>query len=106
VAALLPSHLFRDKFVAIGTFIVLLVSACTILAQSYDHVLRDLSPRMLLVWLLPLLIVIVILYLVAYRQPRLQALFHSFAERLSVLLYIYVPLSLLGLVIVVARNVI
>lgn len=40
-----------------------------------------------------------------HRSPRLSAVIASFADRLIVLLYLYMPLSVASILIVVARNI-
>jgi hypothetical protein len=40
-----------------------------------------------------------------YRSRRIERAIRALAERLTVLLYVYVPLGLLSLIVVIARNV-
>lgn len=104
LALLLPRRLLREKFVPMGMAIILLSALWAIVAQYNDQVLRALSPVMLLVWAGIYAASILAAWLLLYRSERLRQLAYSAAERMSVLLYLYLPLSVLGLIIVLIRN--
>lgn len=104
LAAVILPVLFRGRFVAIGSILVLLTSVLTIFVQHQDNALRTLALVPLLFGLGILLVLVLLLFLI-YRQKRVQELVEAFAERVSALLYLYLPMSLIGLVIVVIRNV-
>ncbi len=102
VAALLP-FCFRCHFVAVASVLALLVTVAAVILQFNDDELRALAliPVLLTVGLMGSVIGLLLL---VYRQPQVQQRVEALAERLSVLLYLYLPLSLLGLVIVIMRN--
>jgi hypothetical protein len=105
IAAIMPARLIHVRFVTIGTIAVLVTAAWTIFAQYNDHALREMPARILFFWLLLFLASLGGLYMLVWRQKWFAALVRALAERLSILLYIYLPLSLLGIVVVVLRNI-
>lgn len=105
IAALLPARLFRANFVAIGTALVVLTAGWAIAAQYNDGILRTLPMRLLAVWAVIYAVSILVFYALVQRYDRLSKALTGFAERLLVLLYVYVPVSLVSLGIVIMRNV-
>lgn len=105
LALLLPRRFFRDRFVAHGTGIVLLSALWAVVAQYNDEALRQWPLKILLFWLIVWLSTIAILFLLTQRYRRLEGALKSLSERFVVMLYLYIPLTILSLVIVVVRNV-
>lgn len=107
LAALLPARLFRERFVAHGTTMVLTATFWI----AVFHVLVRGDPREVPIWnLLPLWVVLsltsfVVSCSLVHRSRRLRVALSAFADRLIVLLYLYVPAGVLGLVIVTVRNI-
>jgi len=58
-----------------------------------------------LFWFALSLVSLVVSCLLVRRSKRLERAVRALAERLTVFLYLYVPLGVVGLVVVVARNV-
>jgi hypothetical protein len=104
LAAILPTRFLRERFVAVGVIVVLVTAAFAILAHLNDNLFRQSSLPMLLLWGLIYLGTIAIASFLLARSGRLQSLAMALAERLSVLLIIYLPVSLLSLIVVVVRN--
>ncbi|MFW6042503.1 MAG: hypothetical protein ACOC9C_02350 [Chloroflexota bacterium] len=104
VALVLPRRLLRADLVPMGTAIILLSALWAIVAQYNDHILRELSLPMLLLWVGIYALSIVAAWFLLYRSRRAKQLMTRVAERVSILLYLYLPLSLLCLVIVLLRN--
>lgn len=104
LALVLPSRLFRETFVPTGTAIVLLTALWAMVAQFNDSTLRELPMRMLAVWFMLYLATIVVAWFLLYRSPRLRRAVQTLAERMSVLLYLYIPLSALSLLVILWRN--
>lgn len=104
LALVLPRRLLRADLVPMGTAIILLSALWAIVAQYNDQILRELSPPMLLLWVGIYALSIVAAWFLLYRSRRVKQLMTSVAERVSILLYLYLPLSLLSLVIVLLRN--
>ena len=104
----LPGRFFKDRFLAQGAVLAGALSAGALLVQRRIGVIFDLELNMLL--LAPLLVFVGCLGLIfatAYvfeRFPRLPGLVEQLAERMTIFAYIYIPLGLLGLGVVVLRN--
>ena len=116
LAALFPERWLRGHFASQGSLIVLVLAAWAGLLQLainryLDQIaqLKRLIPGgeiTLSLALLVLLVTTLILapYFVANRWRSLEKRLLSLSERITIFLYIYIPLGLLGLVIVIARN--
>ncbi|MCB0111996.1 MAG: hypothetical protein KDE53_39000 [Caldilineaceae bacterium] len=103
LAAVLLPVFFRGRFVAVGSVLVLFLAGIAMLVQREDNALRALSPVPLLI-AAAIALTLTLLLVLIYRRTRVQSLVEAFAERVSVLLYLYLPISLIGLVVVVIRN--
>ena len=78
-----------------------------LLWSQYQHALRTGSPwveERMPSGLLLALITTILLALAVQRIPALRKFFHALAERAQIFLYLYLPLSLLSLLVVVTRN--
>lgn len=108
LAALLPASWFRDRFVALGAMAALWTGLWAVLAQwtglvPFTSLARKHPAR---------LGGSISLYLVAMgaacwsirRQRRVGEGIASLANRMVVLLYLYLPLSACGLLVVLVRN--
>jgi hypothetical protein len=104
LAVIVPARLFRDKFVALSSAMITLAAVWTIATQNL-LVLRNIPQSAELILLGICLASFGLIYFAIYRHSQLQVLAKAFAERVSVLLYIYIPLSLISLLIVVLRNI-
>lgn len=105
LALLLPARFFRDRFVAHSTLLVFLASIWAIAAQSDSTIIPRFSLDTLFLWLGLYLAFAGISYLVIRRSGRLEKGLGAFAERLTVLLYVYLPVTLLSAIIVIIRNI-
>lgn len=103
LSGLLPSNWLRDGFAYKGFVIVVIATAASILFQK---LLPDDYPStlMLAVSALAPLILIVVLIGVGQSFPRLRSLLLDIQDRISIMLFIYVPIGILSLMIVVFRN--
>jgi hypothetical protein len=100
----LPAPLFRRDFVAVGMVAIILASTSAIFVHYQEQALRGLSRPLLLGIALVLGVVALGIYMWVRRSERVAAIFRDLTERLSLFLYIYVPLSLVSIVVVVMRN--
>jgi hypothetical protein len=105
VGAILPAQLFRNKIVALGSVIVFITSGWAIAAHYNNEVIRSSDFQELSRWLLLYLASILVPYLLIQRFKRLEVFVSAFADRLTVLLLFYVPFGVLGMIIVLIRNV-
>ncbi len=87
-----------------------MVALCTALwavaLQINADVVSSLSPRVLLLCLALYVVPIAALWVSIRRFKRVELVFSSLADRLVVLLYVYLPLTAIGIVVVVVRNVV
>jgi hypothetical protein len=95
----LPARFLRERFVALGGGTIL-VSGIWVIADHTNIIGFLESP----LWPLLCLGSLVATYLLIYHSHHLQNILTSLAERLTVLLYLYVPAALASLVIVIIRN--
>jgi hypothetical protein len=103
ISGLLPFGWLREGFAFKG-FIITVVAAAT--AILFQHALRDDFPSnlMLLTYsVIPLLLITAAIFLIR-SMPRVQNILLNIADRLSILLFLYLPIGILSLVVVVYRN--
>jgi hypothetical protein len=99
LGAVLPARFLRDRFAELGSVLVLFTLGWLVV----DRLGIINSGNSL--WLSVYLISIGMSYVLVYRYKRIKQLFNSLAERLSVLLYVYVPISFLSVIVVILRNI-
>jgi hypothetical protein len=100
LGVILPARFLRDRFAAHGSMIVLLTSGWVVADQS-DVIFFFAT----LLWPSLYLASVGVSYLLIYLCKRLEESMNSFAERLTVLLYVYIPIAFLSVVIVILRNI-
>ena len=103
ISGILPSHWLKEGFAFKGFIIVAVATATAILLQ---RALRDDFPSVLMLLtysLIPLTLIVVVISVV-HSMPRLQNILLNIADRLSILLFLYVPIGVLSLLIVAYRN--
>jgi hypothetical protein len=105
-----PRPVFRSQFVAQGSTLALALGAGAALVQRQVSMIYRWEVWQVLTYSGAVLVAAVLLILLAawlYRRfPRLLRLVNAFAERMTVFAYIYVPLGIIGLAVVVIRNLI
>ncbi len=108
IGLLLPEKIFRHRFVVQGSLLVSLVCFAAVTAQRrLGWILQMQTWQIIVVPLAFILLSIVVLVLSAWifdRYNRIPGLLQGIVERISVFAYIYVPIGLLSLVVVVFRN--
>ena len=109
LGAILPARFLRDRFVAQGSMLILLTSGWAIAAQyitiiPFTKYAPWHSKRFLLGAVL-YLASIGVSYVLIRRYRRLEESINSFIERLTVLLYVYVPITFLSIITVILRNI-
>ena len=103
LSAVLPSSWLKEGFAFKG-FVILLVA--TITAVLFQKALRDYFPSLqtLLTYsLIPLLVMALPVWFL-HSQPRLQKILLAVQDRILIMLFIYVPIGVIGLLVVVARD--
>jgi hypothetical protein len=110
LCAILPVRLLGERVVAHGSMAVFVTAGWAIgihyHVDRYASALSALWPYAgFLLWSVIYLVCMGGTYLLISRRNRLKELLESLVERLSMLSFLYVILDLLGLVILVFRNV-
>jgi len=105
IGAILPARFFRDRFVAQGSMMVFLTSGWAIAAHYSAKVFNLWALKTLFLWSVLYLASIGVSYALLYRYKRLEEAMNSFVERLTVLLYVYAPVTFLSIIIVIFRNI-
>lgn len=106
LALLLPRRLFSDKFVAQGGMVALVTGAWAIALQLNEKtVVRSFTLTTILAWIALLLVPMALLYLLIHLSTRVQRVVESVVDCPVVLLYAYLPLTVVGIIIVAVRNV-
>ena len=100
---ILPSGWLRDGFAYKGFIIIAIATAASILFQK---LLPDDYPSTLMLALsaiLPLGLMVVTI-VISQSIPRLRSLFLDVQDRISIMSYIYVPIGIISLMVVLIRN--
>jgi hypothetical protein len=113
VSLILPSNWFKTGFGYKGFLIILVATSCFILFQGYykvgffqNFLNNDYSPlRPVLIGMGSGLVVLGGLFWLFHNRPRLQKYLSTFIEQFSVFSYIYVPLGVIGILVVFVRNI-
>lgn len=104
VAIVLPAGLFRNAFVPTATAIILLNAAWALVIQYNDGALRQLPARQLALWAAAYAISLLTTWFLLRRWRPFRQTLHTLAEKISVLLYLYLLLSAASLLIMLIRN--
>jgi hypothetical protein len=110
LAVLLPGKFFKDQFIPQGSLVVIIFTIVTLLLHGSISLAYSWSPRQvivysLLIWVSVILFTVVVSYLLIHRIKALENFFSAVADRVTVFLYIYVPLGVLSLVVAILRNI-
>lgn len=108
VSLAFPRRVFRSQFVALGSTLALALGAGAVLVQRQVSMIYDWEVWQVFAYAGAVLVGMVLLILLAAwlfrRFPPLLRLVNSFAERMSVFAYVYIPLGIIGLAVVAIRN--
>jgi hypothetical protein len=103
LGAVLPSGWLKQGFAFKG-FVILLVATAT--AIRFQHALREYFPS---VWMLlaysivPLLLIVGLLWLL-HARPKLQNILLGIQDRILIMLFVYLPIGVVGLLVVMVRD--
>ncbi len=108
----LPSPVFREGFAYKGFIVVLVATVAAIVFESWYRIdfFKDMMAGMtypippFIIGILVSIAVLALLFWIFHAWPRLQRYAVIVMEQLSIFMYIYVPLGLLGLIVVFIRN--
>ena len=102
LSAMLPSNWLRDGFIYKGLIIVGMMSLASIILQRTMQGDLPTLAVLTLIWFTPLVWASVFIIL-AQRSPRVQSILREIAERMSIMLFIYLPIGFLSLMVIVFR---
>ncbi len=105
LAVLLPTTLFRNKFVAKGTAVIFISSAWFIFLHLNGQIIEQRQIAVLGIWGVSYLLVLAAAILIIQKNQKLEMAIVSFVQRLSVLSVLYLIIDLLSLIVIVVRNV-
>jgi hypothetical protein len=106
LAAVLPARFLRSRFVAQGSAVVLAITFWTVLFQLiFEAAMVAWPPSQFFLWFGLALASIIVALVLVHRSWRVARVVTGLAERLTVFLYLYLPLGIMGLLVVVARNI-
>lgn len=100
----LPRKWLTDKFVALSGILAWVVCAWAALAQFFFDKLLQWGAEILLLGLLAVAVSFALAYKCVVRSKRVENWVKQLAQRLSVLVFAYVVFDLLGLAVILFRN--
>ena len=103
VSAILPRTWFREGFSYKGFLVALVGSIASIRYQAFLG-FEFPETNTYLLWAGVLFLVLIGLGLLFHFIPRFQFVLMSIADRFTVFAYLYIPIGILGLAVVVFRN--
>lgn len=105
LAAILPRRWFAAQFVARAGVLVLALALWTVLFQLiFEAVIINWTAPEFVVWFGLALLSIALAYVLVHRSDRTARALVGLAERMTVFVYIYVPLGIIGLLVILVRN--
>lgn len=108
LSLLLPRRIFKDQFIVQGSTLSLVLGVGAFLIQRNVGVIYRLELEQTLLYPALILAGVILLafsFSLVFRKIRiLSRLALMIAERMTIFVYLYVPLGLIGLLVVVARN--
>ncbi len=102
-AYVFPQKWFRRNFSHKATAMVLVIGAAMIVLQN--SLTFQLPPlKWLILGVVVTLLILVALSLLLLKVERLRSIFDNLLERFRIFSYIYIPLGIIGLLVVIVRN--
>jgi len=106
----LPRYLFRDWFIAQSSLVILASTGWALIVQFQRESLSTFDLPQLIAWivlyLLSLLLMTFVFYILLRKYVKVKTIVETIADRMVVFAWLYVPVGLVSLVIVVIRNII
>ena len=103
-----PKKVINNRFVLIASSLSVLVSLAAFLLQRKISLVYRLEIWQILLYALIFLLLLVggvfLMGLILDRQPKISRFGADLVERMTIFAYIYVPLGLIGLIVVILRN--
>jgi hypothetical protein len=112
LSAILPEKCLRGKFVAQGSAVLWVFFILTIITQYaiastvfLSWSIKQFVIASALILVLSSIMLTVVPYFLIHRFEKLESFFTSLSDRITIFLFIYLPLGVLSLILVVVRNV-
>lgn len=105
LSAILPGSWFRNDFVVSGTLAATSLFFWVTFFQVSFFVLMESSMMTALLILLVAVVILILSLIITRRFPLIRKAFQWFASACGVFIYVYGFLSVIGLVVVVLRNI-
>ena len=103
LSAILPSNWLKKGFAFKAFIVVVMATASAILLQRTMQGALPALPVLTLIWFTPLIWTVIFIVL-AQRKPQVQSILLEIAERISIMLFIYVPIGLISLIAITVGN--
>jgi hypothetical protein len=104
-AVILPEKFFRMEFTAQGSLLAVIMGFCAFLLQRKMKVIYSLDLGQIISYpILFLGLIFLLIFLTAFllrKLPYISRIITSLADRFSVFLYIYIPLSLVSIAYII-----
>lgn len=104
LAAILPHRVFKDRFVALASIVILISSAWMMYANYHLLNFARLARQEWITGGFLYFITLAIPIALVVRSKRVERLVQALIQRVAVLAYIYVALGCLAILIVILRN--
>jgi len=104
VSVILPQKWFYDHFVTRGTILVLVGLGYLMYVASRMQTIDGFPESLILRFTIPVILLAVLVILAADRFAALRSVFEELANRATIFLYIFLPISLVSLLVVIFRN--
>jgi len=103
-----PMRIFKSYFIEQGVLTILFISTIAILIQRKMRIIYSFSTRDLLLYsalfLFSIILVAIIFSIILKQFPRIADFIKTIADKFTVFLLIYIPISIISFVVVVIRN--
>lgn len=100
-----PNNFLRARFISQGSSILFVAALWATIFQLLRSEFQVWTLADFILWFGISIVSIVITGVLVYRLPRLQQAIHSFCIRLTIFLFIYFPIGILGCIVVIMRNI-
>jgi hypothetical protein len=106
MGVILPGKWFREGFAYKGFITILVAAIAMIRLHYYLFSLNGGMPSMNIIYLSAgvTLVLLILLICVFQKTPQLQTFLLAVQERMQIFIYFYIPLGIIGLTVVVLRN--
>jgi hypothetical protein len=104
IAFILPSRIFRSKFVALSSIVILVATGWFVYLQYHDEYIQGRQFVPLAVWGFSFIVVLASSIFLIHRSRKLEKTFFSLAQRLAILSILYIFVDMLGVTIIILRN--